>query len=690
MGLGYSAGQTSEHATLHFDTHHASRPYANVLRISLLLIILLAWALRLVGLDRQDIWWDEARNIDVALRPFLQVAIAPELDIHPPVYFWLLHGWGRINGLVMGMEPAQMALVTRLLSAMAGVAGVALLYQLAWRCSPTGQARWAGVMAATIGAFSPFWLAESQETRMYTVGIALLLAASVALVAAWQRVEMRAEREPGNIRGPLICFVLLSALALLTHYNALFIVMAWYLGWAVWASLQPQRRRLWMAMLVCGLATVILVAPIAPIAMRQIPVYDNPNLTVPTIMGYLTENWQAYWGGYAFSAIPGQGWASTWLWGCVVLVGGGALLAWQAAAYKTPLAFLLLWVFGGLALYYVAVLDRGAFNVRYSSFITPALYALVGVALTAWSRLWKPLAVVGMAIALALWPQAIYADLYDDRFAREDIAGVTAWLRQHAGSDAVIFVDQKYPFGFYYERYAIDPAALPTGREPAPARYLFVDINTIDQRLQAWASAAAEVYWVQWFESDTDPRRAVAFLLDQAGDRGGEENFQGYSIDWWQLTPPNEFVLAPNLMPLTVAFAPAVQTVAASLPPGLVTRGGNVPVVIQWQRQPGGEVSRPLKARVALYSADGSRVSQRDERLLNDRHLLPAEWGPEDRPLNVYLLDVPEDALPGEFTIGLLVYDADTLEPLGVVDGAGNPAGVEAMIGAVEVVESEP
>jgi hypothetical protein len=318
------------------------------------------------------------------------------------------------------------------------------------------------------------------------------------------------------------------------------------------------------------------------------------------------------------------------------------------------------------------------------------LYALIGVALTAWSRLWRPLAVVGLAIALALWPQAIFADLYDDRFAREDIAGVTAWLREHAGPEAVIFVDQKYPFGFYYQRYAIDPATHPAGREAAPARYLFVDINTIDQRLQEWASDATEVYWVQWFESDTDPRRAVAFLLDQAGARGGEENFQGYSIDWWRLTPPNQFVLAPNLAPLTVAFPPAVQTLAASLPSAPVASGGKVPVVIQWQRQPGGEVARSLKARVALYSAEGSRVSQRDERLLNDRHLLPAEWGADDRPLNVYLLDVPEDAPPGEFTIGLLVYDADTLEPVGVVDGAGNPGGVEATIGMVEVMKSEP
>jgi hypothetical protein len=368
----------------------------------------------------------------------------------------------------------------------------------------------------------------------------------------------------------------------------------------------------------------------------------------------------------------------------------GLVLAWLGNPHRTPLTFLLLWIFGGLALYYVAVLDRGAFNVRYSSFITPALYALMGVALAGWSRWWRATGLVALVIALAFWPQAIYADLYDERFSREDISGVTTWLRAHAGKDAVIFVDQKYPFGFYYDRYAIEAEATPTGSEAAPARYLFVDINTIDRRLQEWAADAAQVYWVQWFESDTDPRRAVAFLLDQEGERGGEENFQGYSVDWWQLTPPNAFVLAPNLKPLALSFPSAVQTIEFSIPEGPVALGDDVPVVIRWQRIEGGEVIRPLKARVALYSSDGARVAQRDERLLNDRHLLPAEWSFDDRPLNVYLLDGAEELAPGPYQIGLLVYDADTLEPVGVADEAGNPAGVEAMIGEVEVVASEP
>ena len=41
------------------------------------------------------------------------------------------------------------------------------------------------------------------------------------------------------------------------------------------------------------------------------------------------------------------------------------------------------------------------------------------------------------------------------------------------------------------------------------------------------------------------------------------------------------------------------------------------------------------------------------------------------------------------YSLGLLVYDAETLEPLTLVDEAGNAAGVEAFIGTVEIMEDE-
>jgi len=434
----------------------------------------------------------------------------------------------------------------------------------------------------------------------------------------------------------------------------------------------------------------LLCAPLAPLALRQIPTYANPNLTIPTLATYLIQNWQAVLAGYAFDPALLAGFGRFWLWLvlAIFVAGMGAFVTHlsqiKTATPPTPLiGLLVVWVIGTLGLYYGAVLDRGAFNVRYSSFVTPALYVLLAGGLAALGRLWRPLMVLGLGVVTVGMLPALSADLYDPRFAREDIAGVTGWLRTVAGPNDLILVDQKYPFGFYYERYAIDPAVTPRGAEAAPARYLFVDINTLDARLTGWAGTAQQVFWVQWFESDTDPRHAVPFLLDKVGRRVGSQAFQGYSIDWWALEPPNHFELAPALTPMRFTFPPVAETVAVSLPGVPLGPGAPVPVVIRWQRVPDGIITRPYKVRVALYDAAEARLAQSDERLLNDRHVMPGEWAQSDQPLNVYLLAPPADMPTGMYELRVLVYDAETLEPLTLVDGAGNPAGQEATLGTV-------
>jgi mannosyltransferase len=719
-----------------------ARAASTWLRLALLALLLGSFALRLHELTRQDIWWDEARNIDVALRPFLQIATAPELDIQPPVYYWLLHGWSAPFAVVVGQPPALLAFFTRLLSVAAGVAGVALLMALGRRVGGVT----AGALAVAIGAFSPFWLAESQEARMYTTGFALLTAAAVLFLDqlarrrnAEQTAGMTAPQTTKTLRSfapsrklfshqrifskPSVIFVCFAAAALLTHYNAVFVLAAWFGWWGVWALLQPERWRQMSAVIVHGLLLALLAAPITPIALRQIPDYENPNIAIVSAADYLRLNAQAYLGGYAYDPALLGGFADVWLWGALAVAGIGLLVGgvkrggwglesgdWGIGRHggqqkpsagkdapisnlqslnlsiSSSLLFILTWLLGGLALYYVAVLDRNAFNVRYASFVTPALYTLIAVGLAGFGRWRRPLPYLLLIGLLAGSVQAVRADLYDSRFDREHIAEVTAWLRENTAPGDIILVDQKYPFGFYYQPYTVADATLPPPEDDRPpAHYLFVDINTLDQRLTELAGTARRVFWVQWFESDTDPRHAVHFLLNKHGRHAGQQWFQGYSLDWWELTPPTDFELAPALTPLTLQFDQAVQVVERSLPAAPLRPGAPLPVALRWQRVPGGAVDRPLKARVALYDEAGNRLAQGDERLLNDRHRAPDQWSPEDRPLNVYSLNVPAELAPGRYSVRVLVYDAESLAPLTWIDAAGNPAGIEPEVGTVEV-----
>ncbi len=74
------------------------RSREQLLNFSLGILILLAFGLRAFHLGAQDIWWDEGRNIFTASRPLAAIASAPELDIHPPLYFYLLHFWMALTG----------------------------------------------------------------------------------------------------------------------------------------------------------------------------------------------------------------------------------------------------------------------------------------------------------------------------------------------------------------------------------------------------------------------------------------------------------------------------------------------------------------------------------------------------------------------------------------------------------------
>ena len=60
----------------------------------------------------------------------------------------------------------------------------------------------------------------------------------------------------------------------------------------------------------------VLLLPLLPIALRQIPNYANPNLTVPTVTDYLVQNWTGFLGGYAWTASP---LGNVWLWAALAV-----------------------------------------------------------------------------------------------------------------------------------------------------------------------------------------------------------------------------------------------------------------------------------------------------------------------------------------------------------------------------------
>jgi mannosyltransferase len=629
-------------------------------RALLLLLLLASWALRLQRLDAQDIWWDEARNIDVATRPLAQVAGAPELDIHPPLYFYSLHAWTGLAGTT--------AFATRLFGVCFGVLAAALTYRLARTLRPSVAGRWAGLLALVLAAVSPYALAEAQETRMYTLSWVLLSGAALA-------IQHATRPHAAHPRRGWLAFLLLAAASILTHYSTVLILAAFGVWLLVWALRGPDRLARLRTLGLVALGAALLCLPALPIALRQIPGYHNPNLNLPELSTYLGQLYHAYTLG---EVAPQAAWSiGRWLW--LLLPLGGALLALRQPHRRSALALLALWLVGSLALYYLILTRRSAFNPRYISFVLPAFWALAGWALAGWRRLFRPLPWVLVAgLAIPSIP-SLRADLTDPQYFHDDMRGVTAWLRDHATPHDLILVDQRYPFGFYWQRWNNDPYGFPPAEpaDQAPAQYLFVDINEVDKRMTELAARATTLCWVTWYESDIDPRGAVPALLDTHGQRMGEEAFRGYTVRWWQLDSPARFRLFQSLEGMDLRFEPGITLLAADWHgrETAATAGHPALVTLRWQAS--GPTPRSLKVSLRLRDESGALLAQDDRVLLNDRHLRTTSWQPGETALNVYTLALPPE--PGTYTLTLVLYDEETLQPVGLLDGSG----VEPSLGTV-------
>src|SRR5436190_17552944 len=61
-------------------------------------IVVAALGLRRFLLDGQSLWYDEGVSAYMTPRSFAEIATATSVDIHPPLYYWLLSIWATLFG----------------------------------------------------------------------------------------------------------------------------------------------------------------------------------------------------------------------------------------------------------------------------------------------------------------------------------------------------------------------------------------------------------------------------------------------------------------------------------------------------------------------------------------------------------------------------------------------------------------
>ncbi|MGF6556437.1 4-amino-4-deoxy-L-arabinose transferase-like glycosyltransferase [Pseudomonas sp. S30_BP2TU TE3576] len=174
-------------------------------------ILVLAALVRFYDLTAAAIWGDEGSSLLLARYSIPDIWVHAAYDVHPPLYFMLLHGWIAMFG--------DGILSIRCLSALPGIASVGLGVWLVDRLAT----RRAAILAGFLLALLPTAVRYSQEVRMYSLLGLWLLGATIALVY-WIRKP--------QCRRYLVMYVVLMSAAFYTHYfTALCVLCHWlYLG----------------------------------------------------------------------------------------------------------------------------------------------------------------------------------------------------------------------------------------------------------------------------------------------------------------------------------------------------------------------------------------------------------------------------------------------------------------------------
>ncbi|MCB0120633.1 MAG: glycosyltransferase family 39 protein, partial [Caldilineaceae bacterium] len=329
------------------------------LRTALLVALLLAFALRLYRLDYQELRGDEVFGYFFSLRPLAEIVPATvELEEpHPVASYYLQHAWLTLLGND-GAGRSEFSL--RFPSAWFGLLAVALLYALGRQLLRPAAA----LCATLLLAVSPYAIWHSQDARMYSMSLALTTASTWLMVLWLQRQWRRLA----------IAYVVVTLLALHTHYFAVFIVAAQNLFLLIRTVQFPRLRLTFVNWLILQITVAFFYGPwlwqVQGILGRYGGNGDSPGLRAMLwralsvlVVGESTPAGQRLW----------------WAWVAGLVVVWGVVLLWrQGARGQRSLLLLGLALVVPLGATWGSAWTRPIFNERYLVAALPGFYLLMG------------------------------------------------------------------------------------------------------------------------------------------------------------------------------------------------------------------------------------------------------------------------------------------------------------------------
>lgn len=604
----------------------------------LMLILLLAWGLRLHALDRQSFWSDEGLSVHYAGWPVGELLQRLTVGFHNPLYFLGLHFWMGLAGRTdWGI---------RFYSAFFSLLAVPLLFLLGRRL----YGRTVGLLAALLLAANPFAVYYAQEARMYAQVLALSLGVAVAFVLALNH----------NRFVHWLAFVLLTTACLYTHYFAALAPIAMAVYYVI-SWLNGRHRSTLGRWLLAHLAVTVLYAPwltnafgvvSAPSWQEPTPAWRLPwNVLLSFSLGEVFPFSAGTWLAIAFAVL--------FLLGCYGLYrqaaighrsggttpqddGGASALVFIYLAVPLLAMMALAWSGRGVLDKYVMVALPPfcltlALGVRTVFDFTSA--ALGGN--RASRAKYAAFVVAAGAVTLILAADAVALNAYytDTRYFKHDYRSVAAHIVAHERSGDVILADGINP-NIIFERYYA--GQLPIHR---------VDLGEPDQEEALLAELASE-HDRAWLVLNFHEPARIELWLENHGYQLYHDKFSNVDLylyalpkdvtpDGWVNEPPQE------------ASGPARLAAYQLRRPADMAETVFFDLVWRVTQSPG----IPYKVSVRLNDPAGVAVWVRD-RFPIDGIIPSATWQPNRTYHDRLGIPVPRGTLPGQYTISLVLYEA--------------------------------
>jgi mannosyltransferase len=645
-------------------------------------ILLLAFALRLYRLGYQSIWYDEAVSIHLAAKDLGALTLHTARDIHPPLYYYLLHFWVRAAG-TSEFSVAFFSLVF-------GVLIVALAYRLGHRIC----GRRVGLLTAFLIAVSPFNLWYSQEMRMYTLGALLgllTLYCLMRLLGLWGRTP----EAKGAERRFWMGYVLAAAAGLYSLYYFAFLLLfenLFVLAWWLWNRLSRREQPLSLARwLLAQVLVLALYLPWLPIALRQAlfpPV--PPWRAFSSLATVITESWAALSLGQSVEPESLLIWPVLSLSFAIYLLG----VAGRGPGPKHwPTSLLLCgYTFVPVLVIYLLSLRTPLFHVRYVFTYSPPFYLLLAMGLVRMGNRWRVAVPLVLAVVVAASGLSVHAYHTSPQYAADDHRAAVGYVEDRvAPGDAVLInAGYAYPAFLYYYQGDIAWRGRLVDYQPEQVTeqgVVLLQTGTVggDEGL-GWGHPDSDFYatsetetaealervfahhprvWVyRIYDTVTDPEGFIRSWLEEHGRLVGEEDFVGeaylrVSCYLTHTGPEYDGELVHHSLGLDLGHGLRLLGYEG---PAMVRSGEELSLTLLWQASQ--ELETSLDVRVSFAVEDGFRVADAESTILPEMLKETGELVSQE-----IRLPVPPGTAPLDYD--LLLELSDSLEPSGVIVPVG-------------------